>query len=54
MNLRFLFFVPIVLAGPGLAVDEKQRSKYTKFWINISPKTLITSLLSFQTHVGQL
>ena len=41
MNLSFLFFVPIVLAGPGLAVDEKQRSKYTKFWINISPKTLI-------------
>ncbi|XP_023342172.1 phospholipase A2 isoform X2 [Eurytemora carolleeae] len=26
MNLSFLFFVPIVLAGPGLAVDDNQRS----------------------------
>ena len=58
MNLSFLFFVPIVLADPGLAVDDKQRkddnqrSKYTKFWINISPKTLIYKPVFFSNSLS--
>ena len=52
MNLSFLFFVPIVLADPGLAVDDNQRSKYTKFWINISPKTLIYKPVIFSNSLS--